>query len=458
MAKHGYLSFRPVLIICEKATEERLDTEDACQVRRGALSFDAHRISRSCEVVVRTLSGSQLLKGVRSFDKSGEVSWRLFYLISAFEFAPEHKQTVSFVVWERLENDGIDDAEDGSIGADAEREREDGHGGNQRVSPKESTGVSKILNERLDRWKPSPVAILFLNLFNAAELLQRSGARVDWIHSVRDFLLDLQLDVRPDLIIQLSFEACLVEERTKALEKDERGIHKRAFRWFEEARDHLRGAPPVLLFGCEPLPASGRDVVVLRSTAILGDAPFRADPSHLLEIKQGGVDSSLIECCIAVPLICSIRRAIPKPCNGPMASHGTGHWLGLDVHDAGAYRIDGVSRKLEPGMAFTVEPGLYVTPHKAEIELSLLEYDLDEWAQRRILEGRAAATAAEQKARDEVEKIKHKVPEAFLGIGVRIEDDVVITDEGHDNLTSAVPTGWEEVEALCAEESMLPAG
>jgi len=138
--------------------------------------------------------------------------------------------------------------------------------------------------------------------------------------------------------------------------------------------------------------------------------------------------------------------------------HGTGHWLGLDVHDSGAYRIDGVSRKLEPGMAFTVEPGLYVAPHKAEVELSLLEYDLDEWAQRRILEGRAAAMAKEQEARDGAEKVTHQVPEAFLGIGIRIEDDVVITDQGHDNLTSSVPTRWEEVEALCAEESMLPTG
>ncbi|MEX1124244.1 MAG: M24B family metallopeptidase, partial [Acidimicrobiia bacterium] len=138
--------------------------------------------------------------------------------------------------------------------------------------------------------------------------------------------------------------------------------------------------------------------------------------------------------------------------------HGTGHWLGLDVHDSGAYRIDGVSRKLEPGMAFTVEPGLYVAPDKVEIELSLLEYDLDEWAQRRILEGRTAAMIEENKAREAAEKITHKVPEALLGIGIRIEDDVVITDQGHDNLTLAVPTGWEEVEGLCAEESTVRVG
>jgi Xaa-Pro aminopeptidase len=45
--------------------------------------------------------------------------------------------------------------------------------------------------------------------------------------------------------------------------------------------------------------------------------------------------------------------------------HGTGHWLGLDVHDRGSYRVDGKPRPLEPGMAYTVEPGIYVAPDKA---------------------------------------------------------------------------------------------
>jgi Xaa-Pro aminopeptidase len=137
--------------------------------------------------------------------------------------------------------------------------------------------------------------------------------------------------------------------------------------------------------------------------------------------------------------------------------HSTGHWLGLDVHDMGTYRIQGTPRKLEPGMAFTVEPGLYISPEKGEITLTLLEYDQDEWNQRRVLEGRAAAIAKETEAREAAEKIKHTVPSEFLGIGIRIEDDLLITDDGHENLTSMVPSRIDEVEALCAETSVLPA-
>ena len=135
--------------------------------------------------------------------------------------------------------------------------------------------------------------------------------------------------------------------------------------------------------------------------------------------------------------------------------HGTGHWLGMDVHDRGAYRTDGIPRKLEPGMAFTVEPGLYIAPEKGEIELTLLEYDPDEWVQRRILRGRAAAVVEEAKAKEAAEKITHTVPPEFLGIGVRIEDDVILTSSGADNLTTSVPVEIDEIEAVCAEESRL---
>ena len=92
----------------------------------------------------------------------------------------------------------------------------------------------------------------------------------------------------------------------------------------------------------------------------------------------------------------------------PYYMHSTSHWLGLDVHDAGYYTSGDEPRALEAGMAFTVEPGLYI-----------------------------AANA-------------EGAPEHLRGIGVRIEDDVVITDDGHENLNAAIPKRIDEVEALVA--------
>ncbi|HLT96865.1 MAG TPA: aminopeptidase P N-terminal domain-containing protein [Acidimicrobiia bacterium] len=134
--------------------------------------------------------------------------------------------------------------------------------------------------------------------------------------------------------------------------------------------------------------------------------------------------------------------------------HGTGHWLGLDVHDRGSYRIDGESRPLAPGMVFTVEPGLYLDVSKPKRSFALLEYDVDRWMEERILEGDAARRRQDE-ALAEAEQVELEIPEEFVGIGVRIEDDLLITEDGHENLTATVPAEPEEVEALCAETSWL---
>ena len=88
--------------------------------------------------------------------------------------------------------------------------------------------------------------------------------------------------------------------------------------------------------------------------------------------------------------------------------HKTGHWLGMDVHDVGDYKVDGEWRMLEPGMVLTIEPGLYIT------------------------EGMRG------------------VAKKWQGIGIRIEDDVLVTKEGHDVLTSDAPKEVDEIEALMA--------
>lgn len=88
--------------------------------------------------------------------------------------------------------------------------------------------------------------------------------------------------------------------------------------------------------------------------------------------------------------------------------HKTGHWLGLDVHDVGEYRIDGESRLLEPGMVFTIEPGLYVAPDDTSVDAK------------------------------------------WRGIGIRTEDDVLVTQDGWEVLTDKLARSADEIEALMA--------
>ncbi|HMJ13093.1 MAG TPA: Xaa-Pro aminopeptidase [Polyangiaceae bacterium] len=91
----------------------------------------------------------------------------------------------------------------------------------------------------------------------------------------------------------------------------------------------------------------------------------------------------------------------------PYFMHRTSHWLGMDVHDVGRYHRGGTARELEPGMVITVEPGIYISQNAP-------------------------------------------VPEQYRGIGIRIEDDVLVTREGHVVLTESIPKSVAEIEHACA--------
>lgn len=136
--------------------------------------------------------------------------------------------------------------------------------------------------------------------------------------------------------------------------------------------------------------------------------------------------------------------------------HGTSHWLGMDVHDAGAYGFDGAARPIEPGMAFTVEPGIYVAPEKPIVTLAALEYDDKEQRKQSYLKGATAYKRELAERRASVPSIEHEVPAEFLGIGIRIEDDLLVTSDGSEILSAAVPSDPDSIERLCAEKSRLP--
>ena len=130
--------------------------------------------------------------------------------------------------------------------------------------------------------------------------------------------------------------------------------------------------------------------------------------------------------------------------------HGTGHWLGLDVHDAGSNEKNGKPRAFEHGMVTTIEPGIYVRPTKSTIEFPLLERDPVQIRERRKLMGMEKATKLEKEEIMNAKTVKHEIPTELLGIGVRIEDDIVCTDKGPVNLTEKAPKTIEEIEAAIA--------
>jgi len=136
--------------------------------------------------------------------------------------------------------------------------------------------------------------------------------------------------------------------------------------------------------------------------------------------------------------------------------HGTGHWLGMDVHDVGDYRLQRQSRALEPGMVFTVEPGIYVDPERESVTFHLREYSEEEMWERRLRLGMTAARKLEDDEKAKARTVTHAIPEEFRGIGVRIEDDILVTGGGIENLTTGTPKTVEDVERACAEAPRLP--
>lgn len=116
-----------------------------------------------------------------------------------------------------------------------------------------------------------------------------------------------------------------------------------------------------------------------------------------LVLTQGLIDLKIIQT--------TLEKALEKKYYQKYYMHGIGHWLGLDVHDVGAYKLNGEWRKLEAGMVLTVEPGLYFSPDQA-------------------------------------------LNKKWWNIGVRIEDDVVVTATGCAVLTAHAPKTIEEIEQI----------
>jgi len=132
-------------------------------------------------------------------------------------------------------------------------------------------------------------------------------------------------------------------------------------------------------------------------------------PGHTWEDVHAAAVAALTRGLVAAGLLRGrVPSLIRKRAYSRFYMHGTGHWLGMNVHDAGAYMKDGRARRFEPGMVLTIEPGLYV-----------------------------------RAARD--------VPRRWWNTGIRIEDDVLVTSRAPRVLTAALPKEAADIEAAMAQ-------
>lgn len=192
-----------------------------------------------------------------------------------------------------------------------------------------------------------------------------------------------------------------------------------------ENRDALKGGDLVLIdAGCEyqnyaaditrTFPVNGKfsdeqaaiyDIVLQAQTdaiAVIGPGIEynKTNEATVLAITQGLVDLGILHG--------DVDELIASEAHREFYMHGAGHWLGMDVHDVGDYKIDGQWRVYEPGMVVTIEPGIYIAPGNPNVD------------------------------------------KKWHGIAVRIEDDIVVTKDGNENITAGVPKKRDQIEALMA--------
>ncbi len=194
---------------------------------------------------------------------------------------------------------------------------------------------------------------------------------------------------------------------------------------YVENRDRLRDGDLVLVdAGCEyrkyasditrTFPVNGRFSPPQRA---LYEIVLEANLAAIAKVRPGNHWNEPHEAAVQVLTAGLVRLGLLKGRVSALVKsqayrtfymHRTGHWLGMDVHDVGDYKVGEVWRELEPGMVLTIEPGLYIAPGT------------------------------------------RGVPKAFQGIGIRIEDDVVVTRDGRLVLSRGVPKAPDAIEALMA--------
>jgi Xaa-Pro aminopeptidase len=281
------------------------------------------------------------------------------------------------------------------------------------VPPGEFTDLDHMLHE-LRLYKSAAELRL---MRRAAEITARAHRRA--MQACRGGLYEYQLEA------ELHHEFLTCGARSPAYPSIVGAGRNACVMHYTENSDKLRDGDLVLIdAGCEleyyasdvtrTFPVNGRFSAEQKA---LYELVLRAQQAAIAQIRPGNHwnqphDASVIaftEGLVELGLLKGrVADLIKSDAHRAFYMHRVGHWLGLDVHDVGDYRVDNEWRMLEPGMVMTVEPGLYIASDDA------------------------------------------RVAKRWRGMGIRVEDDVVVTEDGCDVISAGAPKTVSDIEALMA--------
>ena len=193
---------------------------------------------------------------------------------------------------QRAQHHRVEDGEGGSRRADAEPEREHGNGGESRLAREGPPDVSHVLRELVEQAHAALIPVRLLHLIDPAERAARGGARVLRRQAAMHVVKGQQLEVGPDVVVQIGVAAKAAEH---SLDARDEPAEERDHLFFQQPAHHGDGARPVVGLGGQLLSAARRDRVKARPPIRLAETPRARDPPFLLEPEQRWIDRPLIE-------------------------------------------------------------------------------------------------------------------------------------------------------------------
>jgi len=290
----------------------------------------------------------------------------------------------------------------------------------------------KVIRDRARTGIEPPLAIVDLKHHLQEMRLFKSPLEIEWMRKAAEISAQAHIvamqNCRPgiyeyELEAHLQYEFYRQGSRFPAYTSIVGGGENTCILHYNENNAKLQSGDLVLIdAGCEyqhyasditrTFPVNGR--FTLEQQAIY-EIVLQAQVAAINAVKPGVRWDVMQEICariiteglVAVGILKgSIDELIAKNAYFEFYMHRSGHWLGMDVHDVGAYKVNGMSRQLDPGMVFTVEPGIYIAANNPNID------------------------------------------KKWWNIGVRIEDDVLVTEKGCEVLSAKAPKQIADIEAL----------